>query len=237
MAGAGGAGWGEGGGESRGGPEGLGENGLLRGATFRSDGERPCGWGAREDSGTVGSLALVLLCAGLGGPRGVLERTAECLSTLWSPRPWALLQGLEAGAVWAPVCPFAFQRRGGALTACRHWLPKTSARARCTVWPRRGGRASRGPWAARPAAPCCGACPRGGPHRCSRPLCATPTRPCSPWTPRPQRCVLRGVTQPRLGSAASAYCLRWAPERVSAARRTVGSTSAAARAMTLETSV
>ena len=40
-----------------------------------------------------------------------------------------------------------------------------------------------------------------------------------------------------LGSAASAYCLRRAPERVSAARRMVGSTSVAARAMTLETSV
>lgn len=155
-----------------------------------------------------------------GGPgRAVGQRGAQrsccCVGSWWTPggagmhvrvlvipavtSSLALLRELEAGAGWGLTCPFVLQRRGGAPTACRHWPPRTSARASCTARPRPGRRTSRGPWAARPAAPCCGPCPRGGPRRCSQPPCATPTRPCSPWTPRPQRCVLRGVTQPRPG--------------------------------------
>lgn len=68
--------------------EGLGENVPLPEWTFRSDDERPCGWGAWEGSGTAGSSAFMLLCGGLGGPQGVLGCMSECSSSLQSPRPW-----------------------------------------------------------------------------------------------------------------------------------------------------
>lgn len=50
--------------------EGLGENVPLPEWTSRRDGERPCGRGAWEGSGTAGSSAFMLLCGVLVDPRG-----------------------------------------------------------------------------------------------------------------------------------------------------------------------
>lgn len=117
------------------------------------------------------------------------------------------LDPVRSGALsveqWAPgsceasrFLSFSLQKTGGAPTASHRWLPRTSAQAsRAAPW-RLSTWMPLGPWAVRPAAPCCAACLRGALHPCSQPPCATPTRLSSLWTPRPQRYWLWFAARP-----------------------------------------